>query len=88
LDTIANEPAQALIKRLYHRLCAQGQIAMGAMVAPGRTLWTMEFVLDWSLAYRSATAMDELTAELPNSHVSLESDENDVSWMLHIHRKD
>ncbi|HIA04627.1 MAG TPA: hypothetical protein EYN66_22480 [Myxococcales bacterium] len=86
LDSIGNVPAKALISRLYGRLNVNGHMALGAMVAPGRNMWSMEFVLDWSLAYRTAPAMSELTTGLPNAEVTLANDENDVAWMLHIKR--
>jgi SAM-dependent methyltransferase len=66
-DYLRIEKARALVAALYDWLAPGGMIAVGNALAPNTHFWSPEFVLDWSLLYRTSQDMCEFAAGLPSS---------------------
>jgi len=58
LDYLADRRARALVRRLYDQLAPGGMLIIGNMnETPLSNLWPMEFIVDWSLYYRTDAEM-------------------------------
>ena len=66
-DYLRESRAQRLIGRLYDKLLPEGILAIGNASAPNQHFWVPEFVLDWTLLYRTEEEMRRLAAKLPSS---------------------
>jgi extracellular factor (EF) 3-hydroxypalmitic acid methyl ester biosynthesis protein len=78
IDYLADRRAQALTRRLYDSLAPGGLLIIGNMnETPLSNLWPMEFITDWSLAYRTNEEMLAWTAgfEGASAWTELESTE-------------
>jgi extracellular factor (EF) 3-hydroxypalmitic acid methyl ester biosynthesis protein len=64
-DYLRESRAQALVSALYGRLAPGGLLAIGNALGPNEWYWSAEFVLDWTLLYRSRDEMHRLAATLP-----------------------
>ncbi len=64
-DYLNTQRAQALIADLYGRLAPGGLLAVGNALAPNEHFWSPEFMLDWTLLYRTRDEMRALAARLP-----------------------
>jgi len=63
-DYLGDLPARALIKTLYENLAPGGLLAIGNACAPTLNFWIPEFVLDWSLIYRTEEQLVSLTKKI------------------------
>ncbi len=66
-DYLRRPMAQELIHALYARLAPGGVIAIGNAINPNNHFWSPEFILDWTLLYRTAEQMRELARDLDRS---------------------
>jgi SAM-dependent methyltransferase len=66
-DYIRESRAQHLIRAMYEVLEVGGIIAIGNAVAPNEFFWEPEFVMDWTMLYRTRDEMSRLAALLPAS---------------------
>ena len=66
-DYLRDGRAQTLLRGLYDLLAPGGLLAVGNAVAPNEFFWNMEFLVDWTLFYRTRNEMLGLAALLPES---------------------
>ena len=66
-DYIRESRAQTLIGAIYDLLAVGGLMAIGNAVAPQDYFWTAEFLVDWTILYRTREEMLRLAALLPDS---------------------
>jgi SAM-dependent methyltransferase len=64
-DYLPEQRAQAVVSALYERLEPGGVLAIGNAVTPNTHVWTLEFLLDWTLLYRTEDEMRRLASKLP-----------------------
>ena len=65
-DYLREPRAQSLIRILYDLLAEDGVMAVGNAVAPNEYFWATEFLVDWTLLYRTREEMLLLARMLPN----------------------
>jgi hypothetical protein len=66
-DYIRESRAQTLILALYDLLADNGLLAIGNAVAPQDMFWSAEFLVDWTILYRTRDEMLLLAALLPET---------------------
>jgi extracellular factor (EF) 3-hydroxypalmitic acid methyl ester biosynthesis protein len=67
IDYLRESTAQALVRALYERLEPRGLLTLGNALAPNDYFWTPEFIVDWTILYRTRDDMLRLAAKLPES---------------------
>jgi extracellular factor (EF) 3-hydroxypalmitic acid methyl ester biosynthesis protein len=67
IDYLRESVAQTLLQHLYDDLEEGGLLAIGNAIAPTEEFWSPEFVLDWTLLYRTRDEMLRLATRLPAS---------------------
>jgi len=71
IDYLTARRAKALIESLYGHLAPGGQLIVANMKSgPDATYWPVEFITDWTLAYRDKQDMLSLGADLPGATLS------------------
>jgi hypothetical protein len=86
-DYLATNTAQQLIAALYACLTAGGQMMIGNAYGPNRYFFCPEFVLDWSLIYRTRDDMLLMAATLPSdAEVSVELEPSGAYWFLKVRK--
>jgi len=86
-DYLPVRTAQQLIAALYSCLAPGGRMLIGSAKGPNRYFFCPEFVLDWSLIYRSRDEMLALTQGLPpDAHVEVELEPGGAYWFLQIRK--
>jgi SAM-dependent methyltransferase len=86
-DYLREERAQALVATLYERLRPGGLLAIGNAISPNLHFWTLEFLLDWTLLYRTKAQMSRLAARLPaGAEVSVEAESGQAYYFLLVRR--
>jgi extracellular factor (EF) 3-hydroxypalmitic acid methyl ester biosynthesis protein len=86
-DYLREERAQALVLALYERLKPGGLLAIGNAISPNLHFWTLEFLLDWTLLYRTEAEMVRLAARLPNgAEVSVATEPGQAYYFLLVRR--
>lgn len=77
IDYLTARRAKALVESLYQHLAPGGTLIVGNMKSgPQSTLWPVEFITDWTLAYRSDRDLLELGADLPGASLSVSEDKS------------
>lgn len=66
-DYLRESRAQGLIEALYEFLAPGGLMMIGNALAPNEFFWAAEFLVDWSLLYRTREEMKALASRLPVS---------------------
>jgi len=66
-DYLRESKAQTLICALYDLLAEGGLLAVGNLVAPNEFYWGAEFLMDWTMLYRTREEMFRLATLLPDS---------------------
>lgn len=66
-DYLRESTAQILIRALYEQLAPGGLLAMGNAVGPNDHFWPPEFMLDWTMLYRTREEMRRLGELLPET---------------------
>lgn len=75
IDYLSARRAKALVESLYQHLAPGGRLIVANMKAgPDSTIWPVEFITDWSLAYRSGRELLELGVDLPGATLSISED--------------
>jgi hypothetical protein len=64
-DYLREGRAQILIRGLYDLLADGGMLAVGNALAPQPMFWSAEFLVDWTLLYRTADEVRRLADGLP-----------------------
>lgn len=64
-DYLRESRAQTLLRGLYELLAPGGMLAIGNAIAPNEFFWNMEFLVDWTLFYRTQAEMRQLASLLP-----------------------
>jgi len=86
-DYLREARARTLLAALYHRLAPGGTLLIGNALGPNRHFWSPEFVLDWTLLYRSRDEMFRLAASLPSdARVDVEVEPGNAYWFLTVRR--
>ena len=86
-DYLPRHLATELISVLYSRLTPGGLLAVGNAKTPNRHFWFGEFVLDWTLLYRTEAEMIELTAELEGAEVQVTTDDSGAYHFVLIRKR-
>ena len=66
-DYLRESRAKVLIRALYDLLASGGLLAIGTLVAPNHFFWGAEFLMDWTLLYRTREEMLRLADLLPET---------------------
>jgi extracellular factor (EF) 3-hydroxypalmitic acid methyl ester biosynthesis protein len=66
-DYIRESTAKVLIRSLYDQLAPSGLLALANAIGPNDHFWSPEFVLDWTLLYRTREEMLRLASRLPDT---------------------
>lgn len=66
-DYLRESTAQVLIRALYEQLASGGLLAVGNAVSPNDHFWSPEFILDWTMLYRTREEMLRLGELLPDT---------------------
>jgi extracellular factor (EF) 3-hydroxypalmitic acid methyl ester biosynthesis protein len=88
-DYLRESKAQELIASLYSRLAPGGLLTIGNAKGPNNYFWSAEFVLDWTLLYRTREEMQRLAAKLPpTAKVSVELEPGEAYYFLVVRRSE
>jgi SAM-dependent methyltransferase len=86
-DYLREERAQALVLALYERLKPGGLLAIGNARSPNLHFWSLEFMLDWTLLYRTQEEMRRLAARLPEgAEVNVVAEPGEAYYFLLVRR--
>jgi SAM-dependent methyltransferase len=86
-DYLRENRAQALVQTLYERLKPGGLLAIGNAIAPNLHFWALEFLVDWTLLYRTRSQMSKLAARLPSqAEVSVATEPGQAYFFLLVRR--
>jgi extracellular factor (EF) 3-hydroxypalmitic acid methyl ester biosynthesis protein len=86
-DYLNTPTAQQLIATLYDCLTPGGQMLIANAKGPNHYFFCPEFVLDWSLIYRTREEMEELARVLPSdAAVDIELESGGAYWFLKVRR--
>jgi extracellular factor (EF) 3-hydroxypalmitic acid methyl ester biosynthesis protein len=66
-DYLRETTAQVLLRALYDQLDPGGLIAVGNAIGPNDYFWSAEFMLDWTMLYRTREEMLRLGKGLPET---------------------
>jgi hypothetical protein len=66
-DYLRESTAKVLIRALYEQLATGGLLAMGNAAGPNEHFWPPEFMLDWTMLYRTREEMLRLAELLPQT---------------------
>ena len=66
-DYLRETTAQVLLRALYDQLEPGGLIAAGNAISPNDHFWSAEFMLDWTMLYRTREEMLRLGKGLPET---------------------
>jgi SAM-dependent methyltransferase len=84
-DYLNERTAQGLISTLYDNLAPGGLLLIGNAIGPNRHLFEPEFILDWTLIYRTQEEMRRLAAQLPGAaRISVDEEPGGAYWFLRI----
>ncbi len=87
IDYLSARRAKALVESLYQHLAPGGMLIVGNMKSGARsTLWPVEFITDWSLAYRDGPQLLELAADLPGAIPSISEDKTGRVCVLTVRK--
>jgi len=76
-----------LVRTLFDQLAVGGLIALGNAMGPNDHFWTPEFVLDWTMLYRTREEMLRLGQRLPETaEVSVEIEPGKAYYFLLIRK--
>jgi extracellular factor (EF) 3-hydroxypalmitic acid methyl ester biosynthesis protein len=66
-DYLREARARQIVRTLYDQLAPDGLLAIGNAIGPNEHFWAPEFILDWTLLYRTREEMERLALDLPPS---------------------
>ncbi len=86
-DYIQLPQGQQVIRSLYERLAPNGLLSIGNALWPNKHFWFGEFVLAWSLLYRTEAQMRELTGLLgDDATFEIEAEPSEAYYFLNIRK--
>lgn len=86
-DYLTDKRATGLIRRLYNQLKPGGLMIIGNMNETSLSnLWPMEFITDWSLAYRNEAQMLAWAQDLPAAKTWTETEPTERVRLMYIRK--
>jgi hypothetical protein len=86
-DYLGEAVAQVLIRTLFDQLAVGGLIALGNAMGPNDHFWSPEFILDWTMLYRTREEMLRLGRLLPETaEVNVEIEPGNAYYFLLIRK--
>ncbi|MBK7976400.1 MAG: class I SAM-dependent methyltransferase [Deltaproteobacteria bacterium] len=86
-DYLGDAAARDLVRGLYDRLRPGGLLVVGNAVGPNQDYWSPEFVLDWSMIYRTADQLRAMAAKLPpEAEAEVRLEPGQAYYMLIVRR--
>ena len=86
-DYLGETVAQMLIRTLFDQLAPGGLIALGNAIGPNDHFWSPEFMLDWTMLYRTREEMVRLGQRLPETaEVTVEIEPGNAYYFLLIRK--
>ena len=87
IDYLTDHRAAGLVRRLYDSLAPGGLLVIGNMnETPLSNLWPMEFIVDWSLYYRSEAEMLAWAKPLNAARAWTETERTDRVRLLYVRK--
>ncbi len=87
-DYLREAKAQEVIGALYNQLAPGGLLLIGNAVGPNSYFWSLEFLLDWTLLYRTRDEMKRMAAKLPSdAEINVETEPSGAYHFLTIRRR-
>ena len=81
-DYLRTTQAQQLAAALYTGVKPGGRLVIGNMAGPSDGKWCIEYVLDWTLLYRTEEEMREIAALCPGAEVDVRPEETGYTYLL------
>lgn len=81
-DYLRTSQAQQLAAALYMGLAPGGRLVIGNMAGPSSGKWCIEYVLDWTLLYRTEDEMRQIAALCPDAAVDVRAEETGNTYLL------
>jgi SAM-dependent methyltransferase len=86
-DYLREAQAQSVLRGLYERLTPGGLLVIGNALGPNEHFWSAEFILDWTLLYRTRDEMRRLAARLPETaEVDVAAEPGNAYYFLLVRR--
>ena len=86
-DYLNTKTSQQLLRALYDCLAPGGEMLIGNAKGPNNYFFCPEFVLDWTLIYRTQEEMRELASVLPgDARVEVDLEPGGAYWFLRIRK--
>ena len=87
LDYLRESTAQILVRALYDQLAEGGLVALGNAISPNDHFWPAEFILDWTMLYRTREEMLRLGKWLPeNAEMSVSVEPGNAYYFLLVRK--
>ncbi len=86
-DYLGEAVAQVLVRTLFDQLATDGLIVLGNALGPNDHFWSPEFILDWTMLYRTREEMLRLAKRLPETaEVKIEIEPGNAYYFLLIRK--
>ena len=86
-DYLGEAVAQVLVRTLFDQLAPGGLIALGNALGPNDHFWSPEFMLDWTMLYRTREEMLRLAKRLPETaEVKVEVEPGNAYYFLLVRK--
>ncbi len=86
-DYLGEAVAQVLVRTLFDQLAPGGLIVLGNALGPNDHFWSPEFILDWTMLYRTREEMLRLGKRLPETaEVSVEVEPGNAYYFLLVRK--
>ena len=86
-DYIRESRSQSLILALYELLADGGMLTIGNACAPQKMFWSAEFLVDWTILYRTRDEVLRMAALLPkNAEVDVVLEPGEAYYFLTIRK--
>jgi len=85
-DYIRLGAAQALLKRLYDRLAPGGCLIVGNMKAPSDGFWELEFIMDWTILYRTRDEVLQMAELVTDAEIELLEDPTGYTYLMYVRK--
>lgn len=87
VDYLSARRARAFVTDLYDQLAPGGLLIVGNMRdTPHGNLWPLEFISDWSLAYRNAEEMRDMAGGIGPAELELRTDPTGRIYLLRMRK--
>ena len=86
-DYLGEAVAQVLVRTLFDQLAPGGVIVLGNALGPNEHFWSPEFILDWTMLYRTHEEMRRLGRLLPETaEVKVEVEPGNAYYFLQVRK--